>query len=202
MIAFLLMLPLFLIAVTLHEVSHGWVALCLGDRTAKEAGRLTLNPLKHIDPVGTVVLPMLLLALHSPNVFGWAKPVPVNALRLRHPKRDMLWVGVAGPAANFLFALVGAGLLKLFGPVAPRLFSLAMTYLVIINLVLGTFNLLPIPPLDGSRILTGVLPWRFARSLLSLERWGILLVMLLFLFGFVDRIIWPVVQFFTKVLGI
>ena len=200
--SFLLLLPFFILAVVIHEVSHGWVALQLGDSTALTAGRLTLNPLKHIDLMGTILLPVLLLVLHSPFVFGWAKPVPINILNLRHPKRDMLWVGAAGPAANFFLAVVGALLVRAGAPWMPPLLVGLLKYLVLINLILGTFNLLPIPPLDGSRVLAGLLPLSAARWLFALERWGIILVMGLLYFGVLDRILWPAVTFLAKVLGL
>lgn len=201
LIGFLLMFPLFMMAVVVHEVSHGWVALYFGDQTALQAGRLTLNPFKHIDPMGTVILPLLLRLVHSPFVFGWAKPVPINPLNLRNPKRDMLWVGIAGPAANFLLAgLVALGL-RCWGLTAPALVMAGAKYLILINLVLGTFNLVPIPPLDGSRVLTGMLPLPWARRMLGLERWGILLVVLLLASGFMNKILWPTVAFLYKALG-
>jgi Zn-dependent protease len=191
-----------MLAVIVHEVSHGWLALRLGDPTALEAGRLTLNPFKHIDPVGTVLLPMVMLVMRAPFVFGWAKPVPINAMNLRHPKRDMLWVGAAGPAANFLLAFSVALCLKVAGGWIPPIgISLAKT-LILINLVLGTFNLLPIPPLDGSRILVGILPVPWARILLNLESWGIVLVFGLLYLGFMDRILWPTVSLLARLLGV
>jgi Zn-dependent protease len=201
LLPFLLLFPLFMVAVMVHEVSHGLVALALGDPTARDARRLTLNPLRHIDPVGTVALPLFLVAMNLP-AFGWAKPVPVNAFNLRHPKRDMLWVGAAGPAANFLLAAAGAFLLSRFGGALPALAEGLTRYLVQINLVLGTFNLLPIPPLDGSRVLTGLLPVPLARAVLSAERWGFLIVIALLYFGVLDRLVWPVVGFLARILGL
>ncbi len=199
---FLLLFPLFLLAVVVHEVSHGWVALWRGDRTALEAGRLTLNPLRHIDPVGTLILPLALLLVRSPFVFGWAKPVPVNFFNLRHPKRDMLWVGAAGPAANFGMAVALALLLKGLNPFLPLWGAGLLEYLILINLVLGTFNLIPVPPLDGSRILAGLLPSRLAAWVLSLEPWGIFLVFLLLASGVINRFVWPTVKFLAGLLGL
>ena len=192
---------LFLLAVTIHEVSHGWAALALGDPTARVLGRLTLNPFRHIDWMGTVFLPLLLVAVRSPVVFGWAKPVPVNAQNFRHPRRDMLWVGAAGPGANFLFAAALAFSLKVLS-FLPLAFTEMVQNLILINLVLGTFNLLPIPPLDGSRVLTGILPPHLARLVLLLEPWGFFVVILLLSVGFIDRILWPIVLFFGKSLGV
>lgn len=198
----LFIFPLFVMAVVVHEVSHGWVALRLGDRTALESGRLTLNPLRHIDPIGTVALPLFLRLVDAPFVFGWAKPVPINPLNFRHPRRDMLWVGAAGPAANMALAsaaalLSGAGQLWL-----PALAVALLKYLAVINVVLGVFNLLPVPPLDGSRILLGMLPRAWAGILLLLERWGILLVFLLLYSGVLDRILSPAVGFLIRLLGL
>lgn len=201
LLPFLILFPLFMLAVMAHEVSHGLVALALGDSTARDAGRLTLNPLRHIDPVGTVALPLLLVSMHLP-AFGWAKPVPVNALNLRRPKRDMLWVGAAGPAANFLLAVAGAGLLSVFGGALPASAAELARCLIQINLVLGTFNLLPIPPLDGSRVLAGLLPLPLARLMLSTERWGFLIVIALLYMGVLDKLIWPAVEFLGRMLGL
>ncbi|MBI3615946.1 MAG: site-2 protease family protein [Candidatus Omnitrophica bacterium] len=201
-VGFLLLFPIFMAAVVVHEVSHGWVALALGDRTALAAGRLTLNPFKHMDPIGTVALPLMLTLIRSPFVFGWAKPVPVNFMNLRRPKRDMLWVGAAGPAANFTLAAAVAFLLRGLGSALPLWAIGAAKYLILINLILGVFNLIPIPPLDGSRILTGLLPSRFAREVLLLERWGTVLVVILLLMGLLDRVLLPAVSFLARLLGI
>ena len=201
-LGFLLLFPIFMMAVVVHEVSHGCVALVLGDRTALVAGRLTLNPFKHIDPVGTFLLPLLLVFIRAPFVFGWAKPVPVNVMNLHSPKRDIFWVGAAGPAANFSLAILVAVLLKAIGAAAPLWLMVGAKYLILINLVLGIFNLIPIPPLDGSRILTGLLPSRFAKQVLSLERWGTLLVVILLAFGFIDKVLQPLVSFLAKLLGV
>jgi Zn-dependent protease len=178
------------LAITLHEAAHGYAALALGDPTAKEAGRLSLNPLRHVDRVGTILVPGVLLLGQLATLgrvefmFGWAKPVPVNFWGLRNPRTGMMLVAAAGPAMNFALAWL-AGLLA--HPVAawgdslsPD--SLAFAYrviglLILANLVLGLFNLLPIPPLDGGRIVTGLLPGRLALPFMRLERWGILIVL-------------------------
>lgn len=193
---------LFILTVMIHEVSHGWVALRLGDPTAKLAGRLTFNPLRHIDPVGTVLLPLLLVILHAPFVFGWARPVPINPRYFQHPKWDMLRVGAAGPVANFGVSILLAAILKAVAATIPQWAEALLKFAILINLVLGTFNLLPIPPLDGSRVLAGLLPPAWARAVLSGERWGILLVVVLLSLGLLDRILWPVVAFFGRVLGL
>lgn len=171
-----------LFAITLHEAAHGWVADKLGDDTARRLGRVTANPLKHVDPFGTFVLPGLLILLKSPFVFGWAKPVPVAFHRLREPKRDMVLVAAAGPAVNLLQAVVAAWGMHLTD-LPPEWIGgwlhQNLNNAVIANIFLAAFNLLPLPPLDGGRILTGLLPaplaWRFAR----IERLGLLILLLL-----------------------
>ena len=199
---FLILFPLFMMTVVIHEVSHGVVANLLGDPTARDAGRLTLNPLRHIDPFGTLLLPLLLRLIHSPIVFGWAKPVPVDYRNLRHPKRDMFWIGAAGPAANFAMAAAAALLLRAGGAAfSPMIVSLLKT-LAVINLSLGMFNLLPVPPLDGSRVLAGLLPVRWAVEVLRLERWGILILVGFLYLGVVERVVWPAVVWFAKGLGL
>ncbi len=170
-----------LLAITLHEAAHGWAAEKLGDDTARRLGRVTANPLAHVDPFGTVLLPGLLVLMQSPFVFGWAKPVPVAFHRLRHPKRDMIWVALAGPAANILQAVVAAWGMH-FTALPPAWIGewLHQNFnnAVLANVFLAAFNLLPLPPLDGGRIVTGLLPaplaWRFAR----LERVGLLVLLL------------------------
>ena len=188
----------FLPAVILHECAHGWVANKLGDSTAKLAGRLTLNPLKHIDPIGTVMLPALLFLFQSPVLFGWAKPVPVNFRNLRHPKRDMIWVGMAGPAINIILAIVLSLLLKL--NISSTAYDL-ITTAVLVNLVLAIFNLIPIPPLDGSRLVMGLLPSRFALLYSRLENYGIIIVFLLLSFGLLNHVVWPIVVYLAHFLG-
>lgn len=201
-VGFFLIFPLFMAAVTVHEVSHGWVAFRLGDTTAQRAGRLTLNPLRHIDPFGTILLPLLLRLINAPLMFGWAKPVPINALNFRHPRRDLLWVGAAGPAANFLFAAVVTGLVKLGEGMIPLLALELGKYLILINVVLGLFNLLPVPPLDGSRVLAGLLPARFTGVMVLLERWGFFLILLLLLMGLDEWLLKPVVEGLVRWLGL
>lgn len=195
----ILTLPAFLFALTIHEYAHGWVALRRGDSTALDEGRLSLNPLAHIDPWGTILFPLLLALSHLP-VFGWAKPVPINFNRLYNPKKDLLWVGLAGPAANIIFAFCIAIILRL----APILKVIAlgrlMFYMVIINLLLGIFNLIPVPPLDGSRILTSLLPLRQAVAYMRLERYGFLIMFILLWTGIIGKIVFPMVSIITYIL--
>ena len=174
-------------AITVHEVAHGWVAKHYGDKTAWMMGRLTLNPIKHIDPVGTILLPGLLLITGTGFIFGWAKPVPVNPRNLRNPKHDMAIVAIAGPVANFLMALGWALIIRAGIIVDTEIVSMPLIYMgmagISINLVLAIINLLPIPPLDGSRILSGLLPDRWAWQYNRLERFGFLLLLLLLMTG-------------------
>ena len=189
---------IFLPAIILNECAHGWVADKLGDPTAKLAGRLTLNPIKHIDPVGTFLLPMVLLLAQSPVLFGWAKPVPVNFSNLRNPKRDMMWVGLAGPAINVIIAVFLSILLHLNLPPAGYEF---ITAGIIVNLVLATFNMIPVPPLDGSRLVMSLLPRRWAVYYSRLENFGILIVFILLYLKLLDKIVWPVVVYLAQLLG-
>lgn len=197
--AILISLIIFFSAVIIHEYCHGWVAYKLGDPTAKYAGRLTLNPIEHIDPVGTVLLPIMLIIIKSPVIFGWAKPVPVNFWNLRNPRRDMIWVGLAGPLANFLMAVVFSRLLHL--PI-PEFFREIALSAVMINLVFAVFNLMPIPPLDGSRVVSGLLPYNYARAYNEFERYGVMVIFLLLFMGFFDRVVWPLVAVLASLLGV
>jgi len=168
-----------LLAITLHEAAHGYVALKLGDDTALSAGRVTFNPFKHIDRFGTILLPALLLLVKSPFLFGYAKPVPVNFSRLGNPRRDMIWVAAAGPATNIALATVSALLLHLivlFPPPAAAWIGENLRNSLIINVVLAVFNMLPLPPLDGGRVAVGLLPDMLAFRLARLERWGLFII--------------------------
>lgn len=197
----LISLPLFLVAIIIHEYAHGWVADKLGDPTAKYAGRLTFNPLAHLDPLGTFFLPLLLMFIGSPFIFGWAKPVPINFSLLRHPKRDIFWVSIAGILANFLLAMVFSFFLKMnFFPVNSygRLF---LNYGILINLVLAVFNAVPCPPLDGSKILFGLLPQNLAYTYMALERFGFFILLALIWLGVFERVVLPAVAFLARILG-
>lgn len=168
-----------LFAITLHEVAHGYMAYLLGDDTAKKRGRLSLNPLRHIDPVGTVLMPALLIFLKAPFLFGYAKPVPVAFARLRKPRRDMIFVAAAGPGANLVLALFSAALLNLswFLPdEAGRWWAANCWNSVVLNLVLAIFNMLPLPPLDGGKVAVGLLPEAIAVPLARMERYGFLIL--------------------------
>jgi len=170
-----------LIAITFHEAAHGWVAMRLGDDTALRAGRVTFNPLRHVDPLGTVVLPAILALTHAPFLFGWAKPVPVNFNRLNHPRRDMILVALAGPGINIVLALAAAFAwhgLPYLPDGAAEWVAANLRIAITLNLVLAVFNMLPIPPLDGGRVAVGLLPYALAAPLARVERYGMLIVML------------------------
>ena len=203
-IEFIILAPPLLLALTLHEFSHGFVAYSLGDPTAKMAGRLTMNPLRHLDPIGTIAFFFI--------KFGWAKPVPVNPLHFKNPRRDMLWVALAGPASNLFLAIVSAILTKTvwfiasvvpYSPILEAIlvpFNQMLIASVWINLVLAIFNFLPIPPLDGSRILSGILPEEMARSLASIEQYGFIIILLLAFSGILGRLIIPIISFANRLL--
>jgi Zn-dependent protease len=173
------------IAIVFHEVSHGWVANALGDPTAKQRGRLTLNPIKHVDPVGTIILPMV-LAISGMPIFGWAKPVPVIASRLRSPRRDMVLVALAGPGMNLLLALIAAALFALLSaaslPGAAWMFvGMNLLNFMMINIFLALFNMIPLPPFDGGHVAEGLLPRRLAVHYRKLRRYSLLLLVALLL---------------------
>jgi len=173
-----------IIAITLHEAAHGYVARHFGDDTAERAGRISLNPLRHIDPFGTIILPGFLLLTHAGFLFGYAKPVPVNFGALRSPKRDMIWVAAAGPGMNILLAIISAAFLYVAihaGGANNRFLLAALWTSVDINLVLAIFNLLPVPPLDGGRVAVGLLPQPLSTAFARLGRFGMLLLIAIFI---------------------
>jgi len=194
---FLYAIPI-LLAVSLHEAAHGWIAHLLGDPTAKRLGRLTANPLKHIDPIGTVAVPLvMILVVGFP--FGWAKPVPVDVSNFQHPQKDMALVALAGPVSNFLMAIFWTLILVMVskgvsaGGLAVPLKTMAEVG-VVINLVLMVLNLLPVPPLDGGRIVTGILPFKAAILFVKFEMIGMWVVIFLLASGFLGKILMPAVQ--------
>lgn len=171
-----------LLAITLHEAAHGWAALKLGDNTAKMMGRVSFNPLVHIDPFGTILLPLILLMSGSGFLFGYAKPVPVNFGQLNNPRRDMVLVALAGPAANILLLLVASFMFHLMPYIpefAVKWFGENLVNMIVINAILAVFNMLPIPPLDGGRVAVGILPYALARPLSRLEPYGMLIIIML-----------------------
>jgi Zn-dependent protease len=192
-----------LFAITLHEVAHGYVARMLGDPTAWQQGRISLNPLRHIDPVGTILLPAVTYLL-SGFMFGWAKPVPVNFGKLRHPKRDMFWVAAAGPGANLLMALAWALLLKLILGTAEFQYSEALRQMALagiaVNGMFMVLNLLPLLPLDGGRILVSLLPQRAALKFSQTERYGMWILILLLLTHVLDVILHPMIGLFLALI--
>jgi len=200
----IILAPPLLLALTVHEFAHGYVAYRLGDPTAKNEGRLTLNPLKHLDPIGTIAFFFI--------KFGWAKPVPVNPNYFKNPRKDMLWVALAGPATNLGLAIISAIVTKLIWALASLLpYSTTAEVILVplnamliasvwINLVLCIFNFLPIPPLDGSRILSGILPDDLARSYQQVERYGFIIILVLAFSGILSKVILPVISFANSLL--
>ena len=178
-------------SVILHEVAHGYAALSLGDPTARAAGRLTLNPIKHMDLWGTVVLPLFLILVRSPFLVGWAKPVPVNPYLMRDPKRGMMLVGAAGPLANIALILLSALALRALPFSAPPILFDLFKYCCAINIILALFNLVPVPPLDGSKVVAGLLPPKMRDAYVGLERYGIFIIIGLLYLGILDRVIVP-----------
>lgn len=192
-----------LLAITLHEASHGYVSRMFGDNTAYMLGRVTLNPLKHVDPIGTVVLP-LAMALFTPFIFGWAKPVPVNFANLRHPKRDMIWVAAAGPGINLVMAVLWAiafSSLRAAGVEERFFFEMARAG-VQVNLVIMALNLLPLPPLDGGRIMTGLLPNKLSVAYARIEPFGLFIVIGLLVTGALSFVLQPFLAFGESIVGL
>ncbi len=189
----LFIIAILFFSIIIHEYAHGWVAYRLGDITPKISGRLTLNPLAHIDVFGTILLPIFLLIIsRGAFAFGYAKPVPINPYNFRNPKKDIMWVGIAGPLSNFILAIIFILLIKL------RLFVGFLydifIYGILINLILCIFNLLPLPPLDGSRVVAAFLPYRQALQYLKLEMVGFIVIVGLISLGFLHWFIFPIIR--------
>lgn len=179
-----------LLAITVHEAAHGYAARHYGDNTAYALGRITLNPLKHIDPIGTILMPLMLIFAGSPFLFGYAKPVPVQFGNLRNPKRDMIWVALAGPASNLVMALVWGIIFYLLqgADVSEPFFNKMAQGGILVNAVMFAFNLFPLPPLDGGRILVGLLPYKYAILVSRVEPWGFFIVLGLVVAGIINTI--------------
>jgi len=201
MIGIIFFIIIFLFSAIIHEVSHGWVAYYLGDDTAKRAGRLTLNPLKHLDPFGSILFPLMLILMNSRIIFGWAKPVPINPFNFRDRKYGSAKVAVAGPLSNIVIAII-FGLMLRFIPFYKLSFgpglSLAFAYIVWVNLLLAFFNLMPIPPLDGSHLLFALLPKQFEKIKMFLTQYGMFILIFFILFFF--RFLIPIVNVFFKLI--
>lgn len=193
-------------AITLHEAAHGYAARHFGDLTAYHAGRITLNPLRHIDLMGTIVIPILILIVSQGKfAFGWAKPVPVDFARLHDPKRDMLWVAAAGPGANLLMAILWTFALKATQVLAPGVFGESLALMaragIVINAVLMVLNLFPLPPLDGGRIAVSLLPRRFAYRFAKIEPFGMIILVVLMFLGVLNFVLLPFVNTFIAMLA-
>ena len=192
----LIQLLILFFSIIVHEVSHGYAALRYGDPTAKHAGRLSFNPLRHIDPFGTIILPLILILTGSPFLIGWAKPVPINPYYLRNPREDMMKIGAAGPLSNFALAILFSLIYRTVG-IEP--FAYFILYAVFINLLLAVFNLIPVPPLDGSRILGGLLPYDLYEKYMRIEPYGFIILFAFFFIGF-GSILIPLVRFICRLL--
>lgn len=199
LVTFVIFFGLLMIAMVVHEFSHGWMAYKLGDMTAKYSGRLTLNPLAHIDIFWTVLIPMIIF-ISTGFFIAAAKPVPINYWSLKNPKRDIILIGASGPVSNFILAFLLSIFLK-FMPQGAIGYSI-IANLIYINVMLGVFNLVPVPPLDGSRVMMGILPQELANRYASIEPYGLIIVTFLFFTGTLFKVIWPIITFLMNLLGV
>jgi Zn-dependent protease len=192
-----------LFAITVHETAHGWMALQLGDKTAMMLGRLTLNPFKHIDPLGTILIPGLMYMMAG-FIFGWAKPVPITWQNLGNPKRDMVLVAAAGPVSNFFMAILWALIIRIGLALGDS--GLALVFMgvagIFINTILMVLNLLPLPPLDGGRVMTGLLPGPLAYRFSRIEPYGFFILVALLVTGLLGALLWPVIEFFMSLMAV
>lgn len=204
MISLPVALVIFFFALVIHECAHAWMASRCGDNTARYAGRITLNPLPHIDPIGTIIFPLLLILSRSPFIIGWAKPVPINPLNFNDPRVDLVRVGASGPLSNIGLAIASSFLVWIFSylPIGEIKNSLIIILLfsVLINLLLAVFNLIPIPPLDGSQILSGLLPDHLVKRYEMITPYGFIILFFLLLTGLLWTIILPIVQLLYNIL--
>lgn len=201
LVSFAVSFGLLIIAMSVHEFSHALVAYKLGDNTALYSGRLTLNPLAHIDPVWTLLIPFLLyISSHGQFVFGAAKPVPINQWALKNPRRDMLLIGASGPVSNLVFAFLLSLLIKVIP--SGGVLSHLLISLIVINVVLGVFNLIPLPPLDGSRILMGILPPSLSAQYQAIEPYAFIIIIVLMFMGVLGTVVWPLVSLILNLLGV
>jgi len=196
----LIVIFIVLFSIIIHEYSHGWVAYRLGDPTPKISNRLTFNPLSHIDFFGTVLLPFLLIILSGGRfAFGYAKPIPINPYNFKNPKKDIMWVGIAGPTSNFLAALILSLMLKFR---LPEFLVEIIGYGILINLIFCVFNLIPIPPLDGSKIIASFLSYRNAYRYLKMEIFGFFIIIVLISFGFLEWFVFPLIRLLLNILNV